>query len=351
VASTLHFRASRSCDATRFGGVCRDLLQEVEQSGVPTLLVTELAGEAILLGRHQRASSALSSAALAGATPLARRAGGGRAIAAGQGRIGVALALPEASALLAGPIGADKIVNRYVRGLNVGLTACGAGRGAHYFGRDFVSAESRQIAVVSQDGTPGGAVLFEAVVAIDRPLSLPEGARGYPAHGDARADGPPHVALAELWKAPRPFEEIAEAIRGGYERVYGVSVTEGGEPAPEPPAGTGRATEPADGLVPSVHEDEADFEESGVADVPIGFVEALVRVEGDVLREVRLRGDFIAPTFVLRDLERALAGMPLAFGALGTAVDEAFRRPGAAILGVTRMRIFPDAILAAAGRL
>ena len=365
MAGDLHLRTLRGSDATRFGRVAAGLLQEVEQSGTPTLLIAELAGEAILLGRHQRASSALSASALAG--PVARRAGGGRAIAAGAGRFGVALALPEAGALLSGPIGADKIINRYVRGLNAGLTACGAGAGAHYFGRDFVSAEGRQIGVVSQDGTPGGAVLFEAVVAIERSLSLPEGARGYPVHGDPRADGPPHGALAELWRGPRPFEEIADAIARGYERVYGVSVTEGEAAAPAPertaeagaeraravPAEAGAApiAESAGELFPPVREEEAGFEESGVADIPIGFVEALMKADGDVLREVRLRGDFVAPAFVVQELEQSLTGRPLEFGALGAAVDEAFRRPGAAILGITRMRILPDAILAAAGRL
>jgi len=336
----LAFRTSR-CDAARFGRVTAGLLREVERSGVPTLLVAELSGDALLLGRHQRASSALSPSALSGPIAVARRAGGGRTIAAGQGRIGVALALPDAGALLGGPIGADKVVNRYVRGLNAGLTACGTGAGAHFFGRDFVSAEGTQIAVVSQDGLPGGAVLFEAVVAIERSLALPPDARGYPDHGDPRADGPPHGTLAELWKSPRSFEQVAAAVAEGYERVYGCPVTRGdGADAPD-----------EIDLLPPVREDEAGLEESGVADVPIGFVEALVKVDGDRVGDVRIRGDFLAPTFVVEDLERDLVGKPLEFAALGAAVDEAFRRPNAAVLGVTRMRIFPDAILAAAGRL
>ena len=106
-----------------------------------------------------------------------------------------------------------------------------------------------------------------------------------------------------------------------------------------------------DELLPTVWEDETGFEESGVADVPVGFVEALVKVDGDRVGEVRLRGDFVAPAFVIQSLENELAGKPLDFRTLGTAVDEAFQRPFAAMLGVTRMRVFPDAVLAAAGRL
>ncbi|HEY0840171.1 MAG TPA: hypothetical protein VGD74_08295, partial [Vulgatibacter sp.] len=266
--------------------------------------------------------------------------GGGRAIRAGDGAVGVYLALPEIGSLLMAPAPAGKLVNRYIRGLNQGLTLAGAGKGAHYFGRDFVSADGRQIAVVSQDGAPSGAAIFEAIVAVERPLSLPEGLRGYPEHGDPRADGPPFGALSELWSSPRHFEEIAEAIAAGYGRAYGCEIRE-----------DTATTIPEADVLPPVWEEEGRYEESGVADIPIGFAEALVRPPLEPVSEVRLRGDFIAPAFVIRDLERALAGKALEFAAIGGAVDEAFRRPHAGILGVVAMRVFADAVLAASGRL
>ncbi|AKU91003.1 hypothetical protein [Vulgatibacter incomptus] len=337
MSEALAIHLLEDCPPERFARLGQGLLRQVESDPRPRLLIAGLRGEAVLLGRHQRAASALARAGLEERS-VARRSGGGRAIRAGDGTIGVLLALPRMGALLQDPATADKLINRYVRGLNVGLTLAGAGSGAHYFGRDFVSAEGRQIAVVSQDGLASGAVLFEAVVAVSRPLALPDGLDGYPEHGDPKAGGPPHGTLAELWKSPHDLEALAESIATGYGRSLGCEtalVQEGG-----------LREEP---VVPDVAEDEAGFADSGVADIPIGFAEALVRRDGDRIAEVRLRGDFIAPAFVLRGLERALEGTSLEYDAIGRVVDGAFREPHAAILGVRGLRILPDAILAAAG--
>jgi hypothetical protein len=45
-----------------------------------------------------------------------------------------------------------------------------------------------------------------------------------------------------------------------------------------------------------------------VAEVPIGFVEALVRKEGEAIAEARVRGDLIAPGFFVREVEAELRG-------------------------------------------
>lgn len=334
----LHVHLLDGASLDRFARLGAGLLRRVEEEGKPRLAIVPLLGEGIFLGRHQRASSALALDRIS--MPIARRSGGGRAIRAGEGCIGVLLALPEAGALLPAPVGAAKLLNRYVRGLNLGLSLAGAGSGAHYFGRDFVSAEGRQIAVVSQDGLASGAALFEAIVAVDRPLELPKELRGYPEHSDPRADGPLSGALSELWSRAHGFDGIAEAIVEGYRRALECTpIREDGAELPEA------------ALVPEAREDEDGWEESGVADIPIGFAEALVRRPLEPITEVRLRGDFIAPAFVLRELERRLVGSELGFEALGRIVDEAFRAPHAVIHGVRSMRIFPDAILAASGLL
>lgn len=332
----------RDLPAERFGALGAGLLarMETDPQAEPVLLVAELTGDAVLLGRHQRSRSALETARVREAgVGIGRRLGGGRAIRAGKGTIGVVLAVPRPGSLLPAPVGADKVINRYVRGLNAGLTALGAGSGAHYFGRDFVSAESRQLGVVSLDGTSSGAAVFEAVVAIDRPLSLPDGFSGYPEHEDPRVGGPEAAALSSLWSRAHSFEEIAQAIAGGYVRLHGCELL-----------WSEAATAGVD-LLPPVDEDEAGFEESGVADVAIGFAEALVRHDGSTVTEARLRGDFLAPAFAVRELERDLAGCPLEFEAIGARVDGAFRRPGAAILGLKGLRVLAEAVLAAAGKL
>jgi len=338
MAETLLVRRIHGCDAARFPRIGAALLERVE---APTLVIAELAGDALLLGRHQRAASAIHRGPR-GAAGLAvhRRLGGGRAVRAGAGRIGVLLALPRAGLLLPAPVGADKVINRYVRGLLAGLTHA-AGSGVHYFGRDFLSVEGKQIGVVSQDGLADGRVIFEAIVGVERSLELPAGASAYPAHEDPRAGGPPWDVLATFSREPHPFDDLAERIAAGYARAYGCAVDFLLDDAPLAEAA----------IEPPVDEDEAGWEESGLADVAIGFAEALVRHDGSAVREARLRGDFIAPAFVLRQLEASLAGCPLAFQAIGTRVDAAFRQPGAAILGLRSLRVLADAVLAAAGRL
>jgi hypothetical protein len=341
VARTLLVEVAPSCDPGRFVRLGAGLLDAVATDPRPRLLIAGLEGQAILLGRHQRARSALEVGAVEVAHgPVLRRVGGGRALAAGAGRIGLYRALPRLDALLDAPIPADRVLNRYVRGLLAGLTRSGAGSGAHYFGRDFVSSESRQLARVSQDGRQEGPTLFEAFVAVEESLDLPAPLRGYPVHSDPRADGPPPVILSELWSRDHTFDSIAEAIVEGYASVFGCRI----ERVESLELGEGEVT-------PDVWEEEEGWEESGVADIPIGFAEALLRHGDGKVQEVRFRGDFVAPAFVLRDLEASLVGTPLEFSALGAKVDAAFRRQGAAIMGMRGLRTFPDAILAAAGLL
>lgn len=328
-----------ACAPETFVRLGAGLLEGMASDPRPRLLLAELVGEAILLGRHQRAASALDRPSWEeSGLPVFRRPGGGRALLAGEGRLGLYLALPRPDALLDTPIPADRVINRYVRGLLAGLARAGAESGAHYFGRDFVSCESRQLARLSQDGLATGPVLFEAVIGVTESTDLPAALRGYPVHSDPRSEGPPPVTLEELWKEPRPFSAVVEAIVSGYEKAYGLRA----ERAPE-------ATKPAD-FGPPVWEDEEGFETSGVADIPIGFAEALLQHSDDRVEAVRFRGDFIAPAFVVRAMEEELVGLPLAFAPLGERVEAIFRREGAGILGIRGLRIFPDAVLAAAGK-
>lgn len=337
---TLELLVASGCAPDRFARLEAGLLAAVAQAGArPALLVAELVGQAVLLGRHQRASSALSLEAVREAgLPVHRRLGGGRAVLAGTGMLGVALALPRAGALAPLPVGPEKVINRYVRGLLAGLTLVSGTTPVHYFGRDFLSSAGAQVGLVSQDGMEEGAALLEALIPVERPLVLPPELNGYPQHGDSRASGPEPVTLADRWNERRGLEGIVERIAVGYERVYGCTV----ERRDLPP--TLEAAPPE----PPVLEEEEGWGESGVADVPIGFVEAQVRLDGSRLAGVRLRGDFIAPAFAIRALESSLVGTPLSFEAIGRKVDAVFRLPGATVLGVRSLRIFAEAVLAAA---
>jgi lipoate-protein ligase A len=301
--------------------------------GEPVLLLAPLAGEAILLGRHQRAASALRPSAL-GHVGLARRLGGGRALLAGEGALAVLAAAPPGASLFPGPFAVDKVLNRYVRGLLAGLRASGA-RAAAWLGRDFVSSDSRRVAVVSQEGTAAGGTALEALVAVSRDLALPEGLGGYPPHGDPRAAGPPPATLSALAGRPVGAPEVAEALVRGFAAAAGLEPAPWDGPLPEGP------------ILPG-EEPESGLSASGLAEISIGFAEALVRRGPGRMAQARLRGDFIAPAFAVESLEGSLEGCPVDFAEVGRRVDAAFRGPGAFLHGVRDLRVLAEAVLAAA---
>jgi lipoate-protein ligase A len=330
----IHVARIPRCDPARFARIEAGLLRHGWPK--PLLVLAGIAEPAVLLGRHQRARSAVDvERAHARGLPLVRRAGGGRSLVVGEGVLGVFLYVPPADPLAAPGTPAERLLNRHVRGLLAGLRGAGA-RSAAYFGRDFVSAEGRQLALVSQETTAGGGAAFEALVAASRPLPVPHDLTRYPPHRDPRAGGPRPVSLAELSGRAPAFEELATAIEQGYSAAH----------EREPVRAAGLLPEAE---LPAAAEDEEGFAESGLVEVPIGFAEALVRHEAGRVVRARLRGDFVAPAFVVAGLEADLDGAPLAFAELGRRVDAAFRRPGAFVHGVRELRVLADAVLAAAG--
>jgi lipoate-protein ligase A len=340
-APLLQVIALPRCPVARFVQVGRGLLARMGQPDAqPALVVAELTGQSLLLGRFQRRNSALESARSNTETSfeVLRRNGGGRTLLVGEGTAGVLLAVPEMGSLLDAPIAPEKVLNRYVRGLLAGLTRLGVPRGANYFGRDFISAQQQQVAVISQDNS-ARAALFEAVVAVDKTLEVPKEQIGYPEHGDPRAYGPPHVTLSNLCGRSISFESFADAVAQGYSSVHGALVARND------------SLTLVEGERLPVDEDEAGWSDSGSADIAIGFAEGLVRHRDDRVLEARLRGDFIAPAFAIEGLEKSLAGEVLDFEALGRKVDAAFHQPGACLYGVRELRVFADAVLAAAGKL
>lgn len=334
----LEFALLQGCPVERFVQLGAGLLQRADANPdlPPALLVAGLDGEALLLGRHQRLASALQPPAPA---PVVRRNSGGRTLAAGKGRLGVALALPHPGVLTGERLGFDKVLNRAVRGLLVALTRCGAPGGAHYFGRDTVTARSQELARVGQDGT-SRAALFEAFVAHTASLAIAPARTGYPQHGDPRADGAPPATLAGMRGEALDLTAVLEAIPAGYAQAHGLTL----RPLPDD------ALREAP-LLPPAAEDERGLESSGVADIPIGFVEALVALKEGRIARARLRGDFLAPAFAMRRLEESLVGAELRFEALAPLVDAAFHQPGAFSLGLRELRVLAEALLAAAGQL
>ncbi len=323
------------CDPARFVRVEAGLLARGHPH--PILVIAGLASPALLLGRHQRMASVVDvpAARALGLSPR-RRAGGGRTLMAGDGTVGVFLHTPPGAPLAAAPFPPDRTTNRYVRGLLASLRSLGA-RQAAWFGRDHVSAGGRQLAVVSQEGTPDGAVAMEAFLSISRTLEPPPGVLRARPHSDPRASGPASVSLAELAARTPSFDQVAEALMGGW--------CGPGGPVPEPVEGALPEVE-----LPAAEEDETGLSSSGLVEIPIGFLEALSAAAAGRLVRPRLRGDFIAPASALTALEAALDGAPLDPGEVGRRVNDAFHQQGAFLQGVTDLGAVAQAVLAA-GRL
>lgn len=322
------------CDPVRFTRVEAGLLARGWPR--PLLVLAGLGEPALLVGRHQRASSALDLAlAREHGLPVTRRAGGGRNVVVGDGILAVFLYAPPSDPLLPGGVPADRLLPRHLRGLVAGLRASGA-RGAAYFGRDLVSADGGQLALVAQEGTRAGGVAIEALVSLARPMPVPDAFTRYPAARDARAAGPRPVTLDDLRRSPAAFDAVAGAIEQGYLAAHDREAVraEGLLPEAEPPP---------------VEEEEEGLAESGLVEVPIGFVEALAAPAGGVLHRVRIRGDLLAPSFAVLELEAELEGARADRAELLVRVDAAFRRTGAFLHGAPE-RAVADALAETAAR-
>lgn len=242
------------------------LLDAAEAGADPALLVATLAGDAAVLGRHQHGGTALVAGRVP--APVVRRSGGGRTLRLGAGTAAVALAIPRAAALGGETFAPSRAINRMVRGLLRGLGRLGLPAPPRYTDRDFVAAGEAEIAVVSMDARPGGALLFEAYLGLERTLAPGDGWSGYPPR-----PGRPARAIGRV-------DDLAGAIAWGHARAYGC--------VPEPGGGLGEGGDP--------DPDPAEPGPSGpLEEVPIGFVHALAGG--------RVRGDFIAPAFQVRRLE------------------------------------------------
>jgi len=305
------------CSLERFVRLEAGLLARPPE--VATLVVCQLLGQGLLLGRYQRAARCDVEAVRAAGLTLLRRVGGGRALVAGQGTVGVLLAVPAGGAgLLPAVVAADKVLNRYVRGLLRGLGLLGAP--AHYFGRDFVTADHRQIGRISQDGGPDGSVLFEAVVALERNLEVaPALMPGVPTAPAPSATAPAPVALADLTCRLRRFDEVADQLALGYASTYGQErrAIDAPEEAPAPEL----APAPVGPVGPAIS-------------IPIGVIEAELALDGGTISAARLQGDFIATSFAIAALEAALVGCTRDPAALAPRIDGALMAPHAAMLGL-----------------
>lgn len=310
------------------------------------LRVYTLPGDVLAAGRWHLAPSAATELGDA----FVRRLTGGRALALGEGYLGISLLLPHRSALVADDplaLAAFQVPNRYVRGLMRALKQLGLP--AFYPGRDLVTVNRRPIAAVSFETDEEGRLFFEAILAVERPLSaVAQLLDRWDTAGVIKAD---LLALEggtslreEIGETPS-VEELGTLLRESFAEQFGIVV------APEPlstleaqavtalASREGRAwtlerrPRPELGLV-------------GTSGIQTGVLEAHFSLEqGRFLKEVCLAGDFIADSPGIASLEYRLRLCPAERGAIARVVDAVLGDPVHYMLGAGPLRVIADTIV------
>jgi len=136
--------------------------------GDAELTVLEITSHASVLGAFQRAVRSEQEERLGPLLPRVRRGSGGTTIAVSPGTLHIVLALRDPAVLVA--CDPRRVMNRYVRPLLRALTKTGAQ--AHYFGRDWVSAAHKPIAILGcAHDSETRRTVFEAFVATEDALT------------------------------------------------------------------------------------------------------------------------------------------------------------------------------------
>ncbi len=285
------------------------------------LVVRELVGDAVVLGRFQRARSAVDVDALrARGTPIVRRTAGGPALRVGEGMLHVCLRLPS-PASLGGVDDVQRAFNRHVRPLLRALESLGAP--ATWGGRDVVLMRGVPVVWLGLGHSAHTrAMELEAIVAVTRDFALPSELDLARAAIAPRFLGRAPGSLAQvLGGAPR--RSLVSALVAAYESAVGLHAEAAGE----------------DDLTCAplaLDLDEQPF--AAMVEEAIGLVGARHEPEH---RRVAIGGDLGASEDALEALERALhrEGAQASEPQLGALVDAHFGpSSGAATFGVKSLR-------------
>src|SRR5579863_5535643 len=304
---------------------------EQASQGTALLLIGQPEGEAIVLGRYQRADSALRSDRI-DLCMIERRRSGGKGVVLRGGTVYVGLALPARDYLLQNFFPPDRTVNRYVRPLLGALRSRGVS--ASYYGTDYLIANNTRIGYISFDIDRRGVVLMEAIVGWSRPCFIPEDWRRYP---PAAIEPPVGTrSLEELsGEIGRP-EEIGPALVREFTQRYGADLS----PLEAfPPLGVKRE---------AVSLRAPERGRSALHETAIGFVEADAEVAHGRLNRVVLYGDFIANSPAVEDLQGNLVGCLPLREPVQRQVDQIFVNSENMMIGLRPLSLITDVVLEAA---
>lgn len=315
------------------------------------LQLATLRGEALALGRFQQLAPTLETP-LGEPNPkrsppnVVRRWTGGHATAYGDGILSVSLILPGPSAWLPAPekIPAEKLLNRYVRGLLRAFSALGAP--AFYPGRDCVTVAARPVAYLSCERDATGVCLVQAIVGLFRPFAVEKSAPPIPEENASEAP----TSLSDLVRGSAGLgERFGEALLTAYAARHGLAFDASPPSELESQAVSERE---ARLRAHSPREDSvADMVGSGPFSTPMGSLEAFVALEQSrTLRRVRIFGDFIADSAGVAELEEALRMRPADWQSVDGAVERVLGGPEHFTLGLRERQTVTHAVLEAARR-
>jgi hypothetical protein len=220
---------------------------------------------------------------------------------------------------------------------------------AFYPGRDLVTVNRRPIAAVSFETDEEGRLLFEAILAVDRPLSavaqlLDRWDGGGVIKGDVLALEGGTSVREEVGESPG-VEELGTLVRDAFAEQFGVTIAD--EPLSTLELQAVTALAGRDGRAWYLaRQTREDLPLVGSSGIQTGVLEGHFALEqGRFLKEVCLAGDFIANSPAVSMLEYRLRLCPAERGAIGRVVDAVFGDTSNYLLGVGPLRVIADTII------
>jgi lipoate-protein ligase A len=310
------------------------------------LRVFTFPGDVLAAGRWHLAPPGVAAAG----DGFQRRITGGRALALGEGYVGISLLLPHRSALVAEePLSLTpaQVANRYVRGLMRALKTLGLP--AYYPGRDLVTVNRRPIAALGFETDREGRLVFEAVLAVARPLgAVAHLLDRWDTSGVIKAD---LLALEggtciheEIGEAP-DLPEIGVLVRDAYAQQFGVTVSP--EPLSSLEVQAIAALAAREGQTwNEARRRRPELPLVGTSGVQTGVLEVHFALEqGRFLKDVMIAGDLIADSPGIEALEYRLRLCPTEPAAIARVVESIFGDPAHFLLGVGPLRTVAETIM------
>jgi lipoate-protein ligase A len=316
----------------------------------PLLIIYSLAGRLIAIGRYHLYGGPAHRDGLA----AYRRLTGGRVAGAGEGSLGVALILPNRSALLGerdSRLKPDQVMNRYARGVMNGLRTLGLD--CFYPGRDAITLDHRELAMCSFETNADGVLLFELMLAVNRGMEDlvhdlerfdPDGSLACAMYDRANA-----TKLVRELGRDVTVTELTDAIEGGYAAALG-EIERRELTAAERSAGEQRGAALMDAGWLHDRRPDAAFDRVSRISAQLGVVEARLALDrgGVAIDRAMLTGDFLANSAGLRQFERELAGQRFDLSAVSTAAIRTLANDTNYILGLGELANLVKLVMKAA---